>query len=36
MVYSFDTCHRDDATGVAKCAADTSLDDAWEAFKELT
>jgi ADP-heptose:LPS heptosyltransferase/predicted SAM-dependent methyltransferase len=36
MVYSFDTCHRDDATGVAKCAADTSIDDAWQAFKELT
>jgi ADP-heptose:LPS heptosyltransferase/predicted SAM-dependent methyltransferase len=36
MVYSFDTCHKDEATGVAKCAANTSLDDAWQAFKELT
>jgi ADP-heptose:LPS heptosyltransferase/predicted SAM-dependent methyltransferase len=36
MVYSFDTCHRDEATGVAKCAADTSLDDVWQAYKELT
>jgi ADP-heptose:LPS heptosyltransferase/predicted SAM-dependent methyltransferase len=36
MVYTFDTCHRDDATGVAKCAANTSLEDAWQAFKELT
>jgi ADP-heptose:LPS heptosyltransferase/predicted SAM-dependent methyltransferase len=36
MVYSFDTCHKDEATGVAKCAANTTLDDAWQAFKELT
>ncbi len=33
MHYSFERCHRDEATGVALCAANTSLDKAWEAFE---
>lgn len=34
--YSFDHCNKDEATGTAKCQANASLDDAWEAFKALT
>lgn len=34
--YNFDRCTRDEATGVAKCQADISIDQAWTAFKELT
>jgi len=33
MHYSFDHCNRDESTGVAKCAANTSLDEAWEAVE---
>jgi ADP-heptose:LPS heptosyltransferase/predicted SAM-dependent methyltransferase len=36
MHYSFDHCHRDDATGTAKCQADISIDQVWDAYKELT
>lgn len=36
MHYNFDRCKRDAETGVAKCQADISLDQVWEAFKELT
>jgi ADP-heptose:LPS heptosyltransferase/predicted SAM-dependent methyltransferase len=32
MVYGFEFCNRDDATGVAACAADVSLDQVWQAF----
>jgi ADP-heptose:LPS heptosyltransferase/predicted SAM-dependent methyltransferase len=31
--YSFDRCNRDEGTGVALCAANTSLDKAWEAVE---
>lgn len=33
MHYSFDHCNRDEPTGVSLCAANTSLDSAWDAFK---
>jgi ADP-heptose:LPS heptosyltransferase len=36
MHYSFERCNRDEATGTAACQADISIDQAWEAFKELT
>lgn len=36
MHYSFEHCARDDAIGVAKCQSDISLDQAWEAFMQLT
>jgi ADP-heptose:LPS heptosyltransferase len=36
MHYTFERCNRDEATGTAKCQADISVDQAWEAFKELT
>jgi ADP-heptose:LPS heptosyltransferase/predicted SAM-dependent methyltransferase len=34
--YSFERCKRDEATGTAACQADISVDQAWQAFKELT
>jgi len=34
--YSFERCNRDEVTGTAKCQADITIDDAWQAFKELT
>lgn len=35
MQYSFEHCSRDEATGVASCAADISVDQVWEAFEEV-
>jgi ADP-heptose:LPS heptosyltransferase len=36
MHYGFEHCNRDEATGVAKCQADISLDQGWDAFLTLT
>lgn len=33
MHYTFEHCCRDEATGVAKCAANTDLEDVWSAFE---
>ncbi len=34
MHYSFEHCHRSEETGTALCAANISLDQAWEAFEK--
>jgi len=34
-IYGFQTCHRDDQTGAAKCAAAIHPDEAWEAILEI-
>lgn len=36
MHYGFEHCVRDEPTGVAKCQADISVEQAWAAFLELT
>lgn len=36
MHYSFDHCSKDEAVGTARCASDIGVDQAWQAFKELT
>jgi hypothetical protein len=34
MQYSFEHCHKDEATGTAKCQKNISLDAAWAAFEQ--
>lgn len=34
--YTFEHCNRDEGTGVSMCSANTSIEDVWQAFKELT
>jgi ADP-heptose:LPS heptosyltransferase/predicted SAM-dependent methyltransferase len=33
LIYEWSQCNRDDSTGVAKCASDIGLEDAWEAVQ---